>query len=86
MTKEFSWWAYSPNTITINWITYIKEEQLVNSEKAADKRISELERENYELKERIAEYDDLTEELDYRKREAKRLWWNNMNNKQEIHF
>ena len=45
-----------------------------------------LREENKELKERIAEYDDLTEELDYRKREDKRLWWNNMNNKQEIHF
>ena len=55
----------------------------------ADEEITRLRKENKELKAlkaQIAEYDDLTEELDYRKREAKRLWWNNMNNKQEIHF
>ena len=55
----------------------------------ADEEIARLRKENKELKAlkaQIAEYDDLTEELDYRKREAKRLWWNNMNNKQEIHF
>ena len=55
----------------------------------ADEEITRLRKENKELKAlkaQIAEYDDLTEELDYRKREDKRLWWNNMNNKQEIHF
>ena len=42
----------------------------------ADEEIARLRKENKELKAQIAEYDDLTEELDYRKREAKRLWWN----------
>ena len=41
-----------------------------------EKENEELKKENKELKARIAEYDDLTEELDFRKREAKRLWWN----------
>jgi len=58
---------------------YAKEEYYVTSEKAADKRITELEKENKELKAQIAEYDDLTEELDYRKREAKRLWRSSKN-------
>ena len=39
----------------------------------ADEEIARLRKENKELKAQIAEYDDLTEELDYRKREAKRL-------------
>ena len=36
-------------------------------------RIAELEKENKRLKEDLAECDDLREELDFRKRETKRL-------------
>lgn len=54
-----------------HWIRELKKKiHNLKQEKA------ELKAENKELKERIAEYDDLTEELDCRKREAKRLWWN----------
>lgn len=49
--------------------------ELLESSLKRLERIRELEKENHKLKEELAECHWLMDEIDYRKREAKKLWW-----------